>query len=312
MLVQILATAAPAVGLITAASQARAATFTATFTGTVTSGHDEGVFGAAGDLRGQSFTLVFVGESAAGSYNSYSGPTYQNHNGGSYWGAPSVNNATLSINGVSTGVPGSFLSQNYAERASDFSAIYITAQSYGGIGNHYNYVYANLFEYSGTERVFPASLEQAFTIANLTAMTSISNSGFFQTYSNARASGYLAFDSVVISQTPLPAALPLFASALGLGGLLGYRRKRREYQLGVAMLLRKTPVLIGLALSLFLSFAGTTAHAVTYLEEFEYPFGDWEERWLGQKSDLSNYYVAVNGMAHTYRGNNPDGILDRQ
>ena len=27
--------------------------------------------------------------------------------------------------------------------------------------------------------------------------------------------------------TPLPAALPLFASALGLGGFLGYRRKRK-------------------------------------------------------------------------------------
>ena len=38
------------------------------------------------------------------------------------------------------------------------------------------------------------------------------------------------FDNLVFSPAsavPLPAALPLFASALGLGGLVGYRRKRK-------------------------------------------------------------------------------------
>ena len=30
-----------------------------------------------------------------------------------------------------------------------------------------------------------------------------------------------------VDATPIPAALPLFASALGLGGLIGWRRKRR-------------------------------------------------------------------------------------
>jgi hypothetical protein len=35
------------------------------------------------------------------------------------------------------------------------------------------------------------------------------------------------FDNVTISQTPLPAALPLFATGLGAVGLLGWRRKRK-------------------------------------------------------------------------------------
>ena len=37
----------------------------------------------------------------------------------------------------------------------------------------------------------------------------------------------IAFQSEQIAQTPVPGALPLFASVLGLGGFFGYRRKRK-------------------------------------------------------------------------------------
>jgi hypothetical protein len=36
------------------------------------------------------------------------------------------------------------------------------------------------------------------------------------------------FDNVTISETPIPATLPLFASGLGAMGLLGWRRKRKN------------------------------------------------------------------------------------
>jgi len=36
------------------------------------------------------------------------------------------------------------------------------------------------------------------------------------------------FDNVTISETPIPAALPLFATGLGAFGLLGWRRKRKN------------------------------------------------------------------------------------
>jgi hypothetical protein len=39
--------------------------------------------------------------------------------------------------------------------------------------------------------------------------------------------GFVDFVSVTVTQTPLPAALPLFASGLGALGLLGWRRKRK-------------------------------------------------------------------------------------
>jgi hypothetical protein len=40
-------------------------------------------------------------------------------------------------------------------------------------------------------------------------------------------SGGSSLDTLTISQTPLPAALPLFATGLGALGLLGWRRKRK-------------------------------------------------------------------------------------
>jgi hypothetical protein len=42
------------------------------------------------------------------------------------------------------------------------------------------------------------------------------------------AGNYLAFDNLTIVATPLPAALPLFATGLGALGLLGWRRKRKQ------------------------------------------------------------------------------------
>jgi hypothetical protein len=36
-----------------------------------------------------------------------------------------------------------------------------------------------------------------------------------------------SFDNFSVSETPLPAALPLFATGLGVVGLLGWRRKRK-------------------------------------------------------------------------------------
>jgi hypothetical protein len=40
--------------------------------------------------------------------------------------------------------------------------------------------------------------------------------------------GYIAGDARIWSETPLPAALPLFATGLGALGLLGWRRKRKN------------------------------------------------------------------------------------
>ena len=40
--------------------------------------------------------------------------------------------------------------------------------------------------------------------------------------------GYYVMDDITYTVTPLPAALPLFATGLGALGLLGWRRKRKN------------------------------------------------------------------------------------
>jgi hypothetical protein len=52
-----------------------------------------------------------------------------------------------------------------------------------------------------------------------------------------------------------------------------------------------------------------TSWAATLVERFDNPFPDWESRWLGTDSNLTNYYVE-HGNCHGVdcRGNNPDGL----
>jgi hypothetical protein len=76
-----------------------------------------------------------------------------------------------------------------------------------------------------------------YTIAGLTADATTTNFSFqalkapgFETFPFASA-GY-HFDNVVVEDvtetaTPLPAALPLFATGLGALGLIGWRRTRK-------------------------------------------------------------------------------------
>jgi hypothetical protein len=49
----------------------------------------------------------------------------------------------------------------------------------------------------------------------------------FSIFGPQRALDHAAFLSVEVAQTPLPAALPLFASVLGGAGFAAWRRKRK-------------------------------------------------------------------------------------
>jgi hypothetical protein len=64
-----------------------------------------------------------------------------------------------------------------------------------------------------------------------------------------------------------------------------------------------------LALALFMaSLTPAAASPIVLLEEFEDPFENWEIRWLGENSNLTNYYVEAGNPDTTNRGNNPDGL----
>jgi hypothetical protein len=55
-----------------------------------------------------------------------------------------------------------------------------------------------------------------------------------EVYDDAPAGDISADYAIFVSQTPLPAALPLFAGGLGALSLLGWRRKRKGAALGAA------------------------------------------------------------------------------
>jgi hypothetical protein len=68
-------------------------------------------------------------------------------------------------------------------------------------------------------------------------------------------------------------------------------------------------VKLGIIFASMLAFAGVAgqAQALTFTEDFEAPFPDWESGWFGVNSDARNVYCnGASGCA--FRGNNPDGI----
>ena len=71
-------------------------------------------------------------------------------------------------------------------------------------------------------------LNQSFQTYSLTGFTNLNSLVVW----GLMGDGYLALDNIDVTfgrvaETPIPGALPLFASAVGLGGFLGYRRKRK-------------------------------------------------------------------------------------
>jgi hypothetical protein len=96
---------------------------------------------------------------------------------------------------------------------------FVPASVPGSVGN-----------YPGILSAINASLNQGFFFDPLASMSGPGNDGLFTEYASATT---LTATSYSISQTPIPAALPLFASALGGLGFLGFRRKKQaDVQLG--------------------------------------------------------------------------------
>ena len=75
------------------------------------------------------------------------------------------------------------------------------------------------------EEVFSFDLPAMFGVADGIYIPSIEADSYYSYNENMAGTWYL--DGQIISATPLPAALPLFATGLGGLGLLGWRRKRK-------------------------------------------------------------------------------------
>ena len=103
----------------------------------------------------------------------------------------------------------------------------------------------------------------------------------------------LSFSTVPVSQTPIPGALPLFASALGLGGLVGYRRKRKAKMTtrstGIRQLFQSVAVVVAIEIT-----AICPAHAATVT----FDFSDIDQRLYVGEVETSGIF-----RLHTAEGN---------
>jgi hypothetical protein len=132
------------------------------------------------------------------------------------------------------------------------------------------------FHFSGTPSSFVATFD-GNTLLSLTNPTTAPFTEFSFVVTAAGTTATLAFafhddpgvlllDEVSVSQTPIPAALPLFVSGLGALGLIGWRRKKKAALAAFGAKLASIRATAGASASVFAIialFGGTPAAAIT-------------------------------------------------
>jgi hypothetical protein len=189
--------AAAVIALGFAAPAAKATTITAVFTGTVRNGQDAG--GTFGGLSGgEDYTLTAFFKAPPG--------TYSSADGGSITGGGT---ATLTINGQSHVFSLSVASLGI----NNFGSVILDMDDGSGHANEY-------LSMSFWSPTLPASILTAFDGDVAPGY----GGGSFQVVPGW-SSGALNAGHLTVSATPIPAALPLLATALGGLGFVGWRRK---------------------------------------------------------------------------------------
>jgi hypothetical protein len=192
----------------------KAVTVNITYTGTVTSGFDSsGLFGTPADLTGKAFEADYTFNTSLG-FSRHDAIVNQ-IDGGIAAGGPTPNlSAALIIAGHTVNVGGDWFANLIA--AVSGTHIVQAPQVSSSDGNSLNNQVSTV---SGV----PFSIESNFSH---TLDADAGETG----YGQARLAGaFIELNTLTVAEvvTPLPAALPLFATGLGALGLLGWRRKRK-------------------------------------------------------------------------------------
>jgi hypothetical protein len=207
------------------APQASAGTITATFKGTVQAAVDStGVFGTPGaNLAGAAYTLAYTVDAALGDYSTFNGTiTDPLLSGDQIFGGKS---AVLTINGHDY----SFIGDSSPSRNFDLAA---SKPGFGALA----YQVANFAQRSqvlvslsttSPDPGFPTSVLAAAAVNSCPpGSCTFGGSFIIPTSGFASLNGTLNFGSFTVATTPIPAALPLLASALGGLGFVGWRRRQ--------------------------------------------------------------------------------------
>jgi hypothetical protein len=213
-----------------ASSAAEATTMVATWTGTIAANSSDttGVFGlgTGNVLAGQTFTLTTTFNTTAGSETNH--PGFDKLVGGGS-AVLTINNHSVAISGSDTSdtyylarsntAPGqlSELNQAIYDSGSNFNFATVDVSSNNGNGGLLSQITTPISLMSLCPSTYSCS--GRFSVADFSSPTKLAAGDFDFT------SGTLQIAQ--LAAAPIPAALPLFVSALGGLGFVGWRRRRQ-------------------------------------------------------------------------------------
>jgi len=217
---------AAALAFLGVVSPASAETIQVIYSGVLANGNASGspglTSGLTGSLVGDNVQIIFNYNTAAPESFYTMGPT------ASSLALSGVNGANMSASVLfSNGA--AFLTGDFGGSALDQATIGSTQQSATSAVTQFGSL--SVFSASASNTAIPASITQSFALSNidLDASFSISQTGAFgyDVYGDLTSGNIRVSSPAPVPSTPIPPALPLFATGLGALGLFGWYKKRK-------------------------------------------------------------------------------------
>jgi hypothetical protein len=206
----------------------QATTVYITYTGTVSGTDRLGLFGTPGaNITGAQYKADYVFDVTFGLSNSnLNSPTWNYIQGGSAYSSPSPNiGATFTIGSTSLSLVGSAIGEIYGLNQGGVNG---TTEQMHYAHDGVNILQNVIYNFSGSSSGLPASITTAFSYTVVPGDTAYGVFDYPYSGETLNLTPITLTESLTApATTPIPAALPLFATGLGALGLLGWRRKRK-------------------------------------------------------------------------------------